>query len=90
MSKKYVIGIDQSTQGTKALLFNENGDLLLRTDLPHEQIINDKGWVEHNPEEIYSNTVSVVKMLVEESGVDKSEIAGVGIRSVQNKWLPLE
>ena len=79
MSKKYVIGIDQSTQGTKALLFNENGDLLLRTDLPHEQIINDKGWVEHNPEEIYSNTVSVVKMLVEESGVDKSEIAGVGI-----------
>ena len=79
MSKKYVIGIDQSTQGTKALLFNENGDLLLRTDLPHEQIINDKGWVEHNPEEIYFNTVSVVKMLVEESGVDKSEIAGVGI-----------
>ncbi len=79
MSKKYVIGIDQSTQGTKALLFNENGDLLLRTDLPHEQIINDKGWVEHNPEEIYSNTVSVVKKLVEESGVDKSEIAGVGI-----------
>lgn len=79
MSKKYIIGIDQSTQGTKALLFDENGDLILRTDMPHEQIINDKGWVEHNPEEIYSNTISVVRTLVENSGIDKSEVAGVGI-----------
>lgn len=79
MSKKYVIGIDQSTQGTKALLFNEEGDLILRTDLPHEQIINEKGWVEHNPEEIYANTVSVVKTLVTKAGIDKAQVAGVGI-----------
>ena len=45
----YVLGIDQSTQGTKALLFDETGLLLSRADLPHEQIINEKGWVEHNP-----------------------------------------
>ena len=43
----YVLGIDQSTQGTKALLFDENGTLLFREDLLHRQIVNDKGWVEH-------------------------------------------
>ena len=76
---KYIIGIDQSTQGTKAMLFDEAGKLIKREDLPHEQIINEKGWVSHNPDEIYDNTVQVVKNLVTSTGVDKSDIAGVGI-----------
>lgn len=44
-SKRYIIGIDQSTQGTKALLFDENGQLLCREDLAHRQIVNEAGWV---------------------------------------------
>ena len=40
MMEKYIIGIDQSTQGTKALLFDDKGDLIARADLPHKQIIN--------------------------------------------------
>ena len=47
---KYVLGIDQSTQGTKAILFDEKGALLARADRPHRQIVNDLGWVEHDPE----------------------------------------
>ncbi len=76
---KYVLGIDQSTQGTKALLFDEKGNLLCRTDLPHRQIIDEKGWVEHDLEEIYSNTIQAVKNLVEKAGIDKSELTAVGI-----------
>lgn len=67
MDKKYIIGIDQSTQGTKALLFDGEGHLLRRTDLPHRQIINEKGWVSHDLNEIYSNTVQTVKTLVTEA-----------------------
>lgn len=76
---KYVLGIDQSTQGTKALLFDEAGQLICRTDLPHRQIIDDKGWVEHDPIEIYQNTVQVVKNLVEKASVDKNDIQVLGI-----------
>ena len=75
----YVLGIDQSTQGTKALLFDKAGKLLCRADLPHRQIVNEKGWVEHDPEEIYQNTVGVVKLLVEQSGIDRREIRVLGI-----------
>lgn len=50
MEKRYIIGIDQSTQGTKALLFDGVGHLLRRTDLPHRQIVNEKGWVSHDLE----------------------------------------
>lgn len=76
---RYVLGIDQSTQGTKALLFDEKGGLVCRTDLPHRQIVNEKGWVEHDPEEIYGNTVQVVKNLVEKAGIEKRELAVLGI-----------
>ena len=35
---RYILGIDQSTQGTKALLFDCGGALLARADLPHRQM----------------------------------------------------
>ena len=76
---RYVLGIDQSTQGTKALLFDEEGTLISRTDLPHKQYINEKGWVEHDPEEIYANTLAVVKNLVEKAGINKNDLAVLGI-----------
>lgn len=77
--KKYILGIDQSTQGTKALLFDQEGSLLCRCDLPHKQYIDEKGWVEHDPEEIYKNTVQAVKNLVEKAAIQKDEIAVLGI-----------
>lgn len=77
--ERYVLGIDQSTQGTKALLFDAAGKLVCRTDLPHRQIIDDQGWVEHDLNEIYANTLQVVKNLVEKAGIDKSQLAVLGI-----------
>lgn len=76
---RYVLGIDQSTQGTKALLFDEEGRLLCRSDLPHKQIVDERNWVEHDLEEIYTNTIQTVKNLVVTAGIDKSEIAVLGI-----------
>lgn len=84
---RYVLGIDQSTQGTKALLFDAGGRLICRTDLPHRQIIDEKGWVEHDPEEIYRNTIQVVRNLVEKAGIDKKDIAVLGISNQRETAL---
>lgn len=75
----YILGIDQSTQGTKALLFDEAGGLVCRVDVPHKQFVDEKGWVEHDLEEIYQNTVAAVKNLVEKAGIDRCLIRAVGI-----------
>jgi glycerol kinase len=83
----YVLGIDQSTQGTKALLFDESGKLICRTDLPHKQIVNDRGWVEHDPEEIYQNTLQAIKNLVEKSRIHKGEIKVLGISNQRETAL---
>lgn len=84
---EYVLGIDQSTQGTKALLFDGAGSLLGRADLPHRQMIDARGWVEHDPEEIYQNTIDVVKHLVEKTGIDKNDIRVMGISNQRETAL---
>lgn len=83
----YILGIDQSTQGTKALLFDETGKALLRVDKPHRQIINDQGWVEHDPEEIYANTLALAAELLQKTGVPETEIAAVGISNQRETAL---
>ncbi len=76
---KYILSIDQSTQGTKALLFDGRGALICRADRPHRQIVDDRGWVEHDPEEILRNTVQVAKDAVEKAGIDKADLAALGL-----------
>lgn len=85
--KQYIISIDQSTQGTKALLFDEEGTLVSRKDMAHRQIVNDKGWVSHDPEEIYRNTVEVVKQLLASCDVEGGQILGVGISNQRETAL---
>lgn len=60
-----ILSIDQSTSGTKAILFDLNGNLLDQTSLPHQQFYPQPGWVEHDAEEIYQNTLKTVKMLLD-------------------------
>ena len=79
MMKQYILSVDQSTQGTKALLFDDAGRLLSRADLAHRQIVNSQGWVEHNPEEIWKNTLQVIQNLVARAGIHKNEIVAMGI-----------
>lgn len=88
--KRYILGIDQSTQGTKALLFDENGERIARVDRAHRQIIDDKGWVSHDPEEIYRNTILTVQDVVKQAGIARDAIAGVGISNQRETSLAFD
>ncbi|MDR2805531.1 MAG: glycerol kinase GlpK [Dysgonamonadaceae bacterium] len=76
---KYTIAIDQSTSATKAMLFAAGAQLAHRTSVEHRQYYPQPGWVEHNPEEIVQNTFLAVRQLVEQSGVDVSEIESLAL-----------
>ncbi|MCD8069062.1 MAG: glycerol kinase GlpK [Lachnospiraceae bacterium] len=77
--KNYVLGIDQSTEGSKALLFDEAGAPCGRSDLPHAQLISPEGYISHNMEEVYRNTVQAVRNLLAETGVKPSQVTAIGI-----------
>lgn len=79
MERKYVLSIDQSTQGTKALLFDEMGKFIGRHDILHKQYISEQGYVSHDLEEIYNNTIKAIKILFEKTKIKKEKIWCIGI-----------
>src|SRR6478735_5488165 len=57
-----ILSIDQSTSATKALLYDESGKLLDKSSREHQQIYPRPGWVEHDAEEIWQNTLDVLQV----------------------------
>lgn len=88
--KGYIISIDQSTQGTKVLLLNERGRVCVRAYRPHRQLVNSIGWVEHDPEEIYSQMRKAVEQVIKESALPSQVIAAVGISNQRETAMAWE
>ena len=63
----YIIAIDQSTSATKALLFDEQCRVVARSSVDHHQYYPQSGWVEHDAEEIYKNTVEAICQVTQHS-----------------------
>ena len=84
---RYILAVDQSTQGTKGMLFDEDGLLTARADRAHRQIVNEKGWVEHDPEEILENTIAVCGDVLEKAGVDSGDVEAIGISNQRETAL---
>ena len=80
------IAIDQSTSATKALLFDEKGNLLRKANREHHQYYPKSGWVEHDAEEIYANTVAVIRELAENESSDDISIAITNQRETVVVW----
>lgn len=58
-----ILAIDQSTSATKALLYSDAGALIDKASLDHQQIYPKPGWVEHDAEVIWQNTLAVLNKL---------------------------
>ncbi|MCD8356400.1 MAG: glycerol kinase GlpK [Clostridia bacterium] len=84
---KYILAVDQSTQGTKGLVFDEQGTLIARADRSHRQIINAKGWVEHNPTEIIENVVQVCDDVLKKAKVVPADVVAFGISNQRETSL---
>lgn len=87
MKQEYILAIDQSTQGTKGLIFDKEGALIARADLAHRQLINERGWVEHDPMEILGNVLTVSRMAVEKAGIAPESLAAMGISNQRETVL---
>lgn len=75
--KVYILGIDQSTSGTKVVLVDESGRITHKETAEHKQYYPKPGWVEHDLEEIYANVLMLIKRILTQVKADK--IKGVSI-----------
>lgn len=81
-----IIAIDQSTSATKALLFDEQGQLLKTASREHHQYYPRSGWVEHDAEEIYRNCVKVISDLVGDQRDEDYSLAITNQRETVVVW----
>jgi len=63
-----ILSIDQGTTSSRAIIFDTKGNPLKIAQMEFEQFFPDSGWVEHDPEEIWSTTQKVVKKVLSQVG----------------------
>ncbi len=77
--KKYILSLDQGTSSSRAIVFNEQGEICSVAQKEFTQIFPKSGWVEHNPHEIWSSQASVVAEAIAKLDINGKDIAGIGI-----------
>ena len=79
MKEKFMMAIDQGTTSSRAILFDKNTNIFHSTQQEFPQYFPQSGWVEHNPEQIWSSVLSCIASVLSEKNLDADQIAGIGI-----------
>lgn len=76
---KYILALDQGTTSSRAILFDEQGNPVHSAQQEFTQIFPNSGWVEHNPNEIWSSILAVIAQVLSENRIEASQVAAIGI-----------
>lgn len=79
MKKRHILAIDQGTTSSRAMLFSENGDCVAMAQQEFAQHYPCDGWVEHDPEDIWSSVVEVCREVMGQAYDRGLEVIGIGI-----------
>jgi glycerol kinase len=79
VAKDYILVIDQSTSGTKALVMNRDGGIVSQYSSEHRQYYPHAGWVEHDPVEIYENVKAMARQALTLAGIEAKQLAALTI-----------
>ena len=75
----YVLAIDQGTTSTRSIIFDAAAAPVATAQREFPQHYPQPGWVEHDPEDIWRDTVQVMRDAVAQAAIDVADIAGIGI-----------
>ncbi|MEO2062629.1 MAG: glycerol kinase GlpK [Christiangramia sp.] len=76
---KYILAFDQGTTSSRAIIFNHQGKAISTTQREFKQIFPKPGWVEHDPNEIWSTQIGVAAEAVSKSKLKSEDIEAIGI-----------
>lgn len=77
--KKYVLALDQGTTSSRAIVFDHDGTIVSVAQKEFTQIFPQPGWVEHDPEEIWSTQLGVAAEAITHAGLTTENIHAIGI-----------
>ena len=76
---KYILAFDQGTTSSRAIVFDHDGNIKSLAQKEFEQIFPKPGWVEHDPNEIWSSQAAVAAEAITKIGINGKDIAAIGI-----------
>lgn len=77
--KQYILSLDQGTSSSRAIVFDEKGEICSVAQKEFRQIFPQSGWVEHDPHEIWASQASVIAEAIATIDINGLNIAGIGI-----------
>lgn len=78
-SARYILALDQGTSSSRAIVFDHEGNICSEAQHEFPQIFPKPGWVEHDPNEIWSSVASVAAEAISKYGINGKNIAAIGI-----------
>lgn len=87
---RYVIGVDLGTSGTKTVLFDEKGNVITSATVEYPMYQPQNGYAEQEPIDWYNASISTIKTVITKSGVDNSDIVGIGLSGQMHGLVMLD
>lgn len=79
MEEQFIVSLDQGTSSSRAIVFDRKGQIRSVAQQEFRQIFPQSGWVEHDPQEIWSSQASVLAGAITSIGINGLNIAAIGI-----------
>lgn len=77
--EKFILALDQGTTGTTVSLLNKQAKMVATVNQEHPQIYPKAGWVEHDPEAIWTTVTTGIQKVLAMAGIKGAQIAAIGI-----------
>ena len=84
--EQYILALDQGTTSCRAVVFDKKGQIISTAQEEFTQHFPNPGWVEHDPEEIWSTQSKMAREALEKKGINPGQIEGIGITNQREMW----
>ena len=86
-NKKYILALDQGTTSSRSIVFDHGGKINGSAQKEFTQIYPEPGWVEHDPEEIWSTQIETAHRALSDAGIHATSVAAIGITNQRETTL---
>ncbi|BCL74476.1 glycerol kinase [Jeongeupia sp. HS-3] len=83
----YLMALDQGTSSSRAVIFNEHGEIVASAQREIRQIFPQPGWVEHDPQDIWQSQLQTCREAITQAGIAASELIALGITNQRETTL---
>ncbi len=84
---KFLLALDQGTSSSRSIIFNAQGEIVAKAQREFRQIYPQPGWVEHDPNEIWTSQIATAQEALADAGIGAADLASIGITNQRETTL---